>query len=203
MTTKEEMIGQVAESLDAAGISYTLNPRLGGKPSAPVLAANIEPDDLYPVPGKAVFFGNDFALAPDVQDIADRLISECHELRDAAYWRIRYLWKAKGGASKGHLTLGKCVKTSGALSFFSDVDYIVWLGADNVRDSMFTYRQVEALIFHELCHIETKESDEGDDDQPAIKGHDAEVFLAEIQRYGMWRTSLQRFGQLDMFGGEQ
>lgn len=209
MTTKEQMMDVLGAELDKHGIAYerdvaidsggTIH-RLGSKPSAPLLAANIEPDDLYVVPGKAVFFGNDFALAPDLQDIGDRLISECHELRDAMQWRIRYLWKAKGGASKGQVKLGKCVKTSGALSFFSDVDYIVWLAADNVRDAMFTYRQVEALMFHELCHIETNEGDDSDD-TPAIKGHDAEVFLAEIQRYGMWRTDLQRFGQLDMFGG--
>lgn len=153
--------------------------------------------DLYPVPED---MQTDYQPAQDLQEIAETLIEEHkstlgYHTRGAA---IRYAWKAKGGSSQERNTLGKCVKLSGASRYLGRADYLVWLAADHCADLKFTHHQIKALLFHELCHIQKAVTDQGDVVYK-VRGHDAELFLAEYEHFGAWKFDLERvestFGQ--------
>lgn len=47
-----------------------------------------------------------------------------------------------------------------------------------------------ALVFHELMHCEMVWSDEDDDYIAKIRGHDAELFVAELKHFGPWKWDL-------------
>ena len=114
---------------------------------------------------------------------------------------VVYLWKASGGKANGKLVLGKCQKAAGLVAHFSKADWVVWLSADHGRDLGLTRWQVEAALYHELLHAGQNEQTM----EPAVYPHDAEMFRAEIEQYGLWKSDL-RFvadcfqGVLPMFG---
>lgn len=146
----------------------------------------------------------EFAKAPEIEAIADALIHE-HRLQfshllDA---NIRYLWKAKGGKSHGKDRLGACQKPSGLLSFFSGVDFVIWLALDNCKSSLLTNRQVEALVFHELLHTAATEDPDTGEIIFGIAPHDFEGFNEELRIYGPWSSDLERVTdiarQLELF----
>ena len=113
---------------------------------------------------------------------------------------VVYLWKASGGKANGKLVLGKCQKATGLVAHFSKADWVVWLAADHGRDLGLTRWQVEAGLYHELLHAGADEVG-----TPTLYPHDAEMFRAEIEQYGLWKSDL-RFvadsfqGVLPMFG---
>ncbi len=138
------------------------------------------------VPQEAEFGGQDYLATDALTELGDRLIANCIEFAHLHEARVQFLWKAAGGRSKGALTMGKCQKPSGLLAHFSMQDFIVWIAADNVRYRAFTERQIEALVFHELCHAGWQEDeDNGRDGRWTIEGHDIEEFSAVIRRYGL------------------
>lgn len=100
---------------------------------------------------------------------------------------VHFAWKRLGGASGGNSILGKCVPVKGLTKHFAgDVDFVIWLAADHCADFGFDDRQVEALVFHELMHIEVLE--EGN---YRTRGHDCELFISELERYGAWKPGMQ------------
>jgi hypothetical protein len=147
-----------------------------------------DPDERYPVPGKDAFDMADFLPAEDLEGIALALINS--DLVKFGHLRRRnviYLWKASGGKSSGKLVLGKCVKAAGLVAHFSEMDWVIHLSADHARDLGLSRWQVEASLMHELLHA-------GEDLQtcePAIYPHDAEMFRAEIEQYGLWKSDLR------------
>lgn len=154
------------------------------------------PINLYPVPEDSEFEGyrSGFIEAPKLADIARRLIKACGErFAHLNGVSIAYAWKRKGGVSKGRSKFGAIQKVSGVASFLGDEQYqfLIWLGADNVRENEFTERQVEALIYHELCH--TVFDDERD--EVVLVGHEFEGFRDELQRYGLWNKGIEHFGR--------
>lgn len=161
-----------------------------------------DPDERYPVPAKADFGTADFLPADDLEQIALALINS--DLAKFGHLRRRttiYLWKASGGKSAGKLVLGKCVKSAGLVTYFGAADWVIWLSADHARDLGLSRWQVEAACMHELLHA-------GEDLQtcePSVYPHDAEMFRAEIEQYGLWKSDL-RFvapgfqGALPLFG---
>ncbi len=163
------------------------------------LVTDGDPDELYPVPEKAAF-ERDFLGAKDLHRIADALIEANPKRFEFLSERCRmvYLWKAKGGDINGRATLGKCQKPGGLLKMFSgDAHYIIWLAADHARDLHLTRWQVEALLYHELCH--TRWTERG----AALQGHDFMGFRAELEAYGAWMSDLRLaaevFQQLPLF----
>jgi hypothetical protein len=166
-------------------------------PRADELPDELGPDDLYPVPPASRFKNAadrtvTFIEAPDLEELADDLIGQWEELGHLVGSRMRVLWKDKGTSK----AMGKCTKASGFWSMLTDLDFVVWIGAEDVRESFFTRRQVEALLYHELSHARYDE----DTGQPHTVDHDAEIFYAELARYGVWARDLQRFGQLSLSG---
>lgn len=133
----------------------------------------------------------DFLPAPTVQDIAEKLIDECAEFEHLIETDIAYVWKQKGGESNGVATYGKCVKASGLVRFFGKQSFVIWIAADNCREWGFTRHQLEALVYHELCHAGEKQDKEGNP-KAVVWGHDVELFGAEVRRYGLWHEGLRK-----------
>lgn len=152
------------------------------------LSVVAEADRTYAVPNESVFGEDDFIAAADLQRIAQDLIARhVGAIGHLASFEVVYLWKKTGGKSKGSPTLGKCQKPSGLLAHFTDATYVIWLAADHCRDSAFTGRQIEALLYHELLHTAVHP----DTMEPILVGHDVEEFRAVIESYGLWDDSLR------------
>jgi len=167
------------------------------RPSADPLPDDLAADDLYPVPWPSRFKNRmgdklGYIEAPDLEEIATGLIESWPELGFIETARIRYLWKDKGTST----AMGKCTKAGGFWPALAEVDFVIWLGAEDVRAGYFTRHQVEALLYHELCHITTDEEGENF----ATRPHDAEVFYMELRRYGAWERALSPFGQMALEG---
>jgi hypothetical protein len=143
-------------------------------------------------------------LPDDELDHLAAMVIDLHanELMGADAPEVKFLWKAEGGSSGGRSTLGKCKKTSGLERFYAGCDFIIWLAADHCRARSFGQRELEALLFHELKHIGVEVTEKGET-KYVIVPHDLEVFLAEIQAYGLWSADIKRLAQLPLFQSAQ
>jgi hypothetical protein len=164
------------------------------------------PQDPYPVPCEDTFKDDkgetrDFIGGADLQACANRLIAK-HSTRFGFLqsFTVAFRWRAKGGKTKGKATLGRCQKTAGLLKNFSGADFIIWAAADHCRDAHMTFKDMEALVFHELCHTGATE-----DFEPRVEPHDFEGFVFELQEYGAWTRDLRwardAFTQPTLFEG--
>ena len=167
-----------------------------------------DPDSRYPIPkegdfvkplplGATALTFHDYIPAPELQKIGEALIaSKLTGLMDEV--AVEYLWKRKGGTTRGKWNMGKCQKLTGLARFFSvSADFVVWLAADFCESYKLTRWQMEALLFHELLHIEIEEPE--DEDKPTIKrptDHDFEGFYVEITEYGLWQRELARLSEI-------
>jgi hypothetical protein len=151
------------------------------------------PDALYHVPN-VIDLGDEFGDANDIERIANALIASAdHGLSHLRDVSIGYLWKSKGGKSKGRPTLAKTVKPSGITAYLTDFAFIVWVAADNVDAAALTNWQVEALVYHELSSIRVAETDDEDAEETlAIVGPDVQENFDVMRLYGDWNASLQR-----------
>lgn len=144
--------------------------------------------DRLTVPGDTSFGDNDFQEAPDLQALASQLLTK-HDIsfRHIRALRIAFLWKRKGGKKGEKGIWGKVSPVSGVAQYWGGVDYVVWLAADHCRKNHLEAKQVEALLYHELCHF----GQDPDTGEVKMVGHDAEVFAAEIREYGLWTVDLE------------
>lgn len=132
----------------------------------------------------------DFLAAPALEALAEEVIRK-HNL-PAQYFPIVVLWKRKGGTSAGKPTLGKTQKLTGLSRHFAgDAQFCIWIAADHIERHEFTNYQLEALIFHELQHIDASVDDDGNT-IPRLKSHDFEGFARDIQEYGAWMPTYRR-----------
>lgn len=154
-------------------------------------SSETEDGELYPVPSDDTFEQEDAEFLPafDLERVGQRLIAECSELAWLSRYPVAYLWKRSGTVSNQKQILGTCSKTSGKLRHFAKVVYVIEIAADFCRDHHLTYRQMEALVFHELNHPIELMDDKGTL-KPSIVGHDLECFWDEYRRYGAWRLEL-------------
>ena len=163
----------------------------------------------YRVPAASAFVGDDdetvdFLPAGDLARGAAKLRERFPEdLAHLAGVEVVYLWKAAGGKSGGKNVLGKTTKLAGLARFLSGaddgvpVDFVVWLAADHL--ALRSDSGIEAVLFHELCHIGT--DDEG---RPVVRQHDWAGFAREIELFGLHtedaRTVDAAFRQLHLTG---
>ncbi len=146
--------------------------------------------------------GVDFLEAPDIENLGRRLRVDKPTLHALSDYKITYLWKRTGGASGGRNVLGKCLRTPPMVKTFAPSTWTIWLAADNCREFRLTDRQFEALVFHELLHCDLAEKEVTDkltgevttEYRPAVRGHDLETFMSEVDEYGFWTSELQRAG---------
>jgi len=164
------------------------------------------PGDPYPAPSgmQFLFEGEklDYLPAPDLEAIADGLIGELGDFEHLRDKRVLYLWKREGGKRHGQPVLGKCAKPSGFAKHYTAAAWIIWIASDWVNFFHLTRHQVEAALYHELLHA-GEEIDADGNKTPVVFGHDAEMFAAEVRRYGLWKEDLRlvsdAFKQLPLF----
>jgi hypothetical protein len=148
-----------------------------------------DPDQIYPVPAVEEFTkaNSEYLEAPELEKIAGKIIEVHVGFSYLTELRVVYLWKEKGGTRLGKATLGKCQRPQGLLAKFCPADFIIWLGADHHRAFRSTRYQVEATVFHEMCH-----TGEDGDEEPVMEPHDYEGFVREVELYGLWRADLEK-----------
>jgi hypothetical protein len=145
---------------------------------------------LFLVPPDDAFAGRLYRDAPELQNIAETLIERHGFLSDLAACDVRYFWRRRTGVSKGRVKIGFLKRASDLLGHYSGADYILWLSATTARDGRFTDAQVEAAVFHQLCHLSI------DDEGNYFKvNHDFEGFAQELTIYGPWTTDLAAGGR--------
>lgn len=139
------------------------------------------------VPTESDFRDEAFLDAPGAKIVAEHVQQKFPEVFDHLDLdRIKFLWNAKGGQSGKRNTLGKVGKLSPKERHFLgyDADFWIWFAADHVRESRFDAQQFEALVFHELKHLQLD-----DDGAVVVVGHDFEGFAQELEIYGPWSGS--------------
>lgn len=182
-----------------SGNELALNgvPIIPGADAAPVSTHTGTRTKPHP-PLEGEFEKLDVEYIPDseLMLLARWLIENKRDLKHLETVSIAYLWKAKGGKSGGKNIFGKCAKTPPLVRAYEQSTFTIWLAADNVREYRMNDNQIEALLFHELCHasIEEVENETTGDlsYKPVVLAHDVEMFLSELHEYGLWRTDLVR-----------
>lgn len=143
-----------------------------------------EPDGLYPVPPEGNFDAEAYQRAEGPAQIAVALIDG-----DVFFERLRgvsilHLWK-DGLPAK---LLGRCRKVSergfeawlAALGEVEELTYVLEYNAKGLRGAGVTHWQMEALVYHQLRHIDL------DGEKPSTRKHEFEGFADELGRYGAW-----------------
>lgn len=137
----------------------------------------------YPIPEQDAFVGTrGFLPAGDLEQIAAEWIKT--RPRHFAFlepYKICWLWKGKANKR------GWTKPAKDLLGYFAEeIHFVIWLGADMLREEQFTHRQVRAQVFHELLHI--TQDDKG---HVGVRAdHDFEGFEAELEEFGPWTTEL-------------
>lgn len=157
--------------------------------------ARTSPWMVLRVPSDAEFGDDGFFASASLAHRAE-LLEQRHPglFGHLADLKVVYLWKKTGGKAKGKVVYGKTVKASGLAKHFSEqAAFVIWLAADHCRGATYTERQLEALLFHEMCHTTVVEADEetGRGGGPALVPHDVETFAAELEVYGLWDADLR------------
>ena len=151
------------------------------------------------VPFEAQYAGKDFLAAPGLRRVALGLIMRDQHLRTLTDVRIEYLWKRRGGQTRGVPKIGDCVMPSGLAkhawnamaraltgSASEQVTFVVWLASDHLGE--FTPLQVEASLYRQM--LKATGTDARDHSKRKLKAPDLVCFYAEVLRYGLWSAPL-------------
>src|SRR5215831_2141099 len=163
-------------------------------PGAPTNSAN----DLE-VPYEQQFAGRDFLPAPGLRRVALALITRDQHLRNLTDVHIEYLFKRRGGQSRGVPHIGEAVLPSGLAkhawnqmaraitgSRTEAVEFVVWLAADHLAE--YTPLQVEASLYRQLLKCTGTSS--RDHSKRQLRAPNLVAFHEEITRYGLWSLDL-------------
>ena len=120
----------------------------------------------------------------EVEQIAEELIPHM-EWRDTP--EIKFLMLV---ADKS-IYAGKCSKATGKWKYLTDKDFIieVWDGFWKTADT----KAKEALVYHELKHIDFLEDEETGEIVWKLRRHDVEEFHDVVEKYGYWNEALKEF----------
>jgi hypothetical protein len=83
---------------------------------------------------------------------------------------------------------GKMEKTTGVWKYLSGFNYVLLIHKPLFMD--FTEHQKNALVFHELLHIKSKE-DKDDNVHWQLSKHDVEEFICVVRKFGAWSPQLK------------
>lgn len=132
-----------------------------------------------------------FMEAPEVQEIAERLIAAHHQhLQQAS---IRYLFRVGEWTAHHQVVYGAARAVTGLMGYLTGLDFVIlinrgiWPG--------LTDGQKEALVDHELCHCRRKVTEDGVVTWYTV-GHPVEDFFEVIERHGYWNRDLKRLGEV-------
>jgi len=145
------------------------------------------------------------ALYQRAQALIERHPDELEHLEGMS---LSFLWKLKGGKSRGRPIYGQCVKAGGLLKHFATSTFLIWLAADHVLAARYGDREIEALLFRQLLAAGVADVDEntGRGGGATLVPPDVQAYAAELRVYGLWESTLksaaQAFRQAPLFTGE-
>lgn len=121
--------------------------------------------------------------------LVDALIEHHDAFTSLSDLTIRTLWQKDAGKEDGRLKLGSISQQTNMTRYLTGVDYVIIVSLKAAAQYDLTNWQMEALLFHQLMHIE---AEEGDDGEIKLKKrpHDIGLFNAEIINYGAWYLDL-------------
>jgi Putative phage metallopeptidase len=154
-----------------------------------IMVSDGKPEEVFPdVPGPAKFdeAESDYLEAPALARVGEALIAKRAGLEYLRDYEIAYLWQKKGGSSRGKPVLGRCRRPRGLLAQYCGADFIVSVSADYTAAAQLTRFQIEALVYHELCHASVTENG------ARLVPHDYEGFNSEVSFHGAWRPDLEK-----------
>jgi hypothetical protein len=144
----------------------------------------------------------DIQIAPDVESIAVELIGEFHPHLKSHGVRILYLKSEQDRAYRGRPVLADTQALGGLAGWLSqfapDGDEEPYEYAITVYGSAWqglTAKERQAAVDAELCKLVEKTVHHRDGETTVIKLQDFDVkgFTANIERFGLWRSSLRIF----------
>jgi hypothetical protein len=118
----------------------------------------------------------------NVYDVLNVVLAT-NEHRSLSVYAFKLVFCGKGRKSKGKKTLASIKLLSDLDQMLSKFEILIvideaWWIANPEKQ--------EALLFHELCHLQV--SDEG---KLQVIGHDLEEFYAVLRRYGDWNKEIK------------
>jgi hypothetical protein len=126
-----------------------------------------------------------FEDAPDVENIARRLIPEHHtHLADA---KIKYLGREGAWSVGGKIRWGSAEKCSAKHRHLTGYDFIIIINVD-VWGGLESKQKV-ALVDHELSHCGIN------DNGWCIWPHDVEDFASVVRRHGLWQEGVRKYAE--------
>ncbi len=173
----DALIDEAVEELDGTSFQPTL------------VAAN--DTDPFPIPS----ISEPYQRAPELTALAEDLLKRDVQIIDDMNWTlkgatVRYLWKQKGGSKRGEARTSDVSRLGGLARHYGRADFTVWIAVDHAKEMKPTYKQVRAMIFHELSHIEKRTTEDGEISHH-LRNHDVEAFTGELELFGMWRDELR------------
>lgn len=143
----------------------------------------------------------EFIESAQLKAVADRLIKQHERFAHLKRFRMLYGWKKEGGKSNGRARLAQCVKPNWLAGHYAEADFVIAFSADYWETLDGNPEQIEAVMYHELCHAGFNKHL-----QPKLMPHEFEGFFSELEHYGdvlpQWEAAAKRFRQLDMFDAE-
>jgi len=128
-----------------------------------------------------------YADAPEVEQIAAKLIEKYPELHECQEAKVKYLFKVANKSDR----MGNCGLATGKWKYLTDYDYVIEMW-DKSWDGLSVHQR-EALTYHELRHI--KKTVKEKDGEITVKWktykHTYELFLRELLHYGAWSPHYQ------------
>jgi len=138
------------------------------------------PDEVFPKDSKPTL-----VVADALEEVVARLLEECEEFEELDGSRIRVLYK------KGTPDWYARTKVKGEEDILlAKVDVVILVALERCYVSQLTYRQVEALLHQQLCHLQTN-----DDGKLKMRSPDVVGFEKNVERYGAWLPAFRRFEQ--------
>lgn len=145
------------------------------------------------VPADRIFeeHHNQYMESVDAQKVANGLMERYHRFDHLVTVPIHYLWKQKGGMTKGRENWGGVTPANDLHRLGTECMFFVWVAADNARHAKMNHFQFEALMYSLLCRIEEKLDNEGEPTgEMGIVGPEFTGFFDEIRNYGAWNEGL-------------
>lgn len=134
---------------------------------------NITPGNLKPLP---------YEISEEVKTIAEKVLNKL-----TIHAKIAYV-----ASYKKSLWLGKCQLVPAIFKLLTGYDYIIYVNVEGYED--LSYKQKEALLFHELEHIGWKQNKKDPEiGKWTTRRHDMEEFNSVVQKYGRWLGDVEEF----------